>query len=253
MLYNHPQYYEAAFSFRDIPAETSFMGAAIERYSAIPVERVLEIACGPAPHAGEFIRRGYQYLGLDINVVMLQHAESSWSRVSPKPLLFQADMVSFTSPETVDFVFVMLGSLYLNSLEEMQTHFDSVAAALKPGGLYFLDCCIQFSDMMVPVHTSRVVTAGERLSVDSSFDIRLVDPAQQLYEEVWRIEVNDGGENHRFEMIERNKALYPQEFLLFMSQRPDFDFVGWWRDWDFTKPLNAGCHPERPIALVRRV
>ena len=252
MLYDYPKYYEAAFSFRDIAAETAFMAQAIDRYSAVPVERVLEIACGPAPHAGELIRRGYRYVGMDINRAMLNYAGTAWKHVSPRPVLFEADMVRFDSPEPADFAFVMLGSLYLNSIEEMQSHFDSIASALKPGGLYFLDCCIQFSDLMVPVHASRVHTTAKEISVESAFDIRLLDPARQIYEETWRVNIDDRGEHHRFEMVERNKAIFPQEFLLFINQRTDFDFVGWWQDWDFNLPITTGCAPTRPFALIRR-
>lgn len=252
-LYDCPKYYEAAFSFRDIAGETAFMVAAIDCFSAVPVERVLEIACGPAPHAGELIRRGYSYIGLDINPIMLNHAESTWRHIKPRTSFLKADMVAFDVPGSVDFVYVMLGSLYLNSLEAMHSHFDSVAAVLKPGGLYFLDCCIQFSDMMSPAYANRVVTTGNRTSVYSAFDLRLIDPARQIYEEVWSIQVDDCGQRHQFEMIERNRAVYPQEFLLFITQRPDFDFVGWWEDWDFQRPMVAGSTPTRPLTLIRRV
>ncbi|MCB2230829.1 class I SAM-dependent methyltransferase [bacterium] len=253
MIYDYPKYYEAAFSFRDIAAETAFIAHAIDRYSAVPVERVLEIACGPAPHAGELIRRGYAYTGMDINSTMLEYAGIAWKHLKPEPTFFKANMVRFDSRFKADFVFVMLGSLYLNSIEEMQSHFDSVASALTPGGLYFLDCCIQFSDMMVPVHSNRVVTGDRDISIQSAFDIRLIDPARQIYEEIWRVDVDDNGKHHTFEMVEHNKAIYPQEFLLFINQHPAFDFVGWWEDWDFNRPITVGCNPTRPLALIRRV
>ena len=40
---------------------------------------------------------------------------------------------------------VLLGSLYVSSNEELRSHFDAVARALKPGGLYVLDWCVDFS------------------------------------------------------------------------------------------------------------
>ncbi|MBD3403345.1 class I SAM-dependent methyltransferase, partial [candidate division GN15 bacterium] len=80
MLYDYPQYYQAAFAFRDIERETTFLAETIDRYSAVPVDRVLEIGCGPAPHAGELIRRGYHYLGLDNSRVMLNYASETWRR-----------------------------------------------------------------------------------------------------------------------------------------------------------------------------
>jgi hypothetical protein len=31
------------------------------------------------------------------------------------------------------------------------------------------------------------------------------------------------------------REVYPQEFLLFLAQRPEFEFIGWWNHWDVTR------------------
>ena len=59
MLYDYPQYYEIAFSFRDIEAEASFLDSCIKRFSKMTTRDVFEIACGPAPHAGALTQLGY--------------------------------------------------------------------------------------------------------------------------------------------------------------------------------------------------
>jgi SAM-dependent methyltransferase len=252
LLYDFPKYYEIAFSFRHIEQEASFLHACIQRHSRIRVKRVLEIACGPAPHAGELTDRGYAYVGLDINPVMLKYAADKW-RETPKPVeLVEADMVSFTLPHQVDFAFVMLGSLYLNSQADMSSHFDSVARSLKPGGLYFLDWCVQFTDPMTPKIKSAFEAEVDGILIDSRFDTRLVDPARQLYEEIWTVDVDDHGRRRSFQMVERNRAVFPQEFLLFIQNRPDFEFVGWWHDWDLRKPIDEASEISRPVVLIRR-
>ena len=90
------------------------------------------------------------------------------------------------------------------------------------------------------------------ISVESKFNIRLVDSANQMYEEVWTVNVDDHGRQKRFEVTERNRAIFPQEFLLFISSRTDFEFVGWWRDWDLSKPIDGQANANRPVALVKR-
>jgi SAM-dependent methyltransferase len=252
LLYDHPQYYEIAFSFRNIETESAFLHTCIQRFSEIDVRKVLEIACGPAPHAQELVERGYRYFGLDINPVMLKYAQRKWQHLRSQVQLLEGDMVSFTMPETVDFAFVMLGSLYLNSLKDMTSHFDSMAKALRPGGLYFLDWCIQFNDPLVRQVNSSFEAEVDGISVESRFDTRLVDPARQMYEEVWTVNVDDHGRRRRFEMIERNRAVFPQEFLLFLANRTDFEFVGWWHDWDLKKPINEASEIIRPVVLIRR-
>ena len=114
------------------------MKTCIDRYSDVRVNWVFEVACGFAPHAGELTRQGYHYLGLDNNRNMLDYGHRKWRQLRPRPELLNADMISFVCPREVDFAYVMLGSLYLNTPGEMHSHFDSVAKALRPGGLYFL-------------------------------------------------------------------------------------------------------------------
>ena len=60
-IYSFPHYYEIAFSYRDIPAEVDVMEEAIAKYSKIPVNTVLELACGNSPHMLELIDRGTYY------------------------------------------------------------------------------------------------------------------------------------------------------------------------------------------------
>jgi SAM-dependent methyltransferase len=252
MIYDYPQYYEVAFSFRDIPKEVSFMRRCIEHYSRINVRWVFEVACGFAPHAEELANVGYRYLGLDNNRNMLDYAVSKWRHLDPRPEFLEGDMTSFEAPREVDFAFVMLGSLYLNGLKDMTSHFDSLARCLKPGGLYFLDWCVQFEDPLKYANNNAVTYERGGISVESKFNIRLVDQAEQMYEEIWTLDVNDRGRRRKLQMIERNRAIAPNEFLAFVRNRSDFEFVGWWKDWDLEQPITETSAVIRPVALLRR-
>ncbi len=252
MLYDYPRYYEIAFSFRDIPAEVEFLHTCINTFSAIPVHRILEIACGPAPHTGELASRGYQYIGLDINRNMLTYAHHRWDGLEPKPTFLEGNMISFQLNQKVDFAFVMLGSLYINSSEELNSHFDSIGQVLKPGGLYFLDWCIQFLNPLDYKDRNTFSIQKDGITIKSKFDIQLLDPANHMYEETWIVDVNDKGKQKHFEMVEKNKSVLPEEFMEFINNRNDFEFVGWWRDWDLHQPIITPEHITRPVALVRR-
>ncbi len=252
-IYDYPEYYEAAFSFRDIQAEAMFIDQCIKKYSDIPVKSVFEVACGSAPHAKELVSKGYEYVGLDINRNMLDHAMYQNKNLNPAPKLIEADMSNFRLEQKIDFAYVMLGSLYLDSQKGMSAHFDSLSRSLKTGGLYFLDWCIQFADPMAPDARNTVFNEANGINVESKFNIRLIDPAEQMYEEIWTVKINDNGRHKKFEMIERNRAIFPQEFLLFIENRTDFEFVGWWRDWDFNQPITGNSAIARPIALIKKI
>ena len=253
MLYDYPKYYEAAFSFRDYVAEVDFIEACAERYLDCPLSSVLEIGCGHAPHAGEFASRGIDYFGMDINPIMLEYARTKWIHLHNRFDLFEADMVKFDSPAKVDLAFVMLGSLYLNNLDEMTSHFESMAAAIRPGGLYFMDWCVQLTDPLTKYKQNEVHQVVDGIRITSRFDTRLINPIEQTYEEKWTILIDDHGTTRRLEMIEKNRAIFPQEFALFIGLQTKFKLIGIWPDWHLGSTGPADPDSGRPIALLRRI
>ena len=79
-LYQHPKYYEVAFSFRNIPQEVDFFESAIEKFSRIKVKSFFELASGTSPYLEEWHKRGYRYIGLDKSSEML----AFFPEVSPR-------------------------------------------------------------------------------------------------------------------------------------------------------------------------
>jgi SAM-dependent methyltransferase len=143
-LYDYPVYYDAAFSFRDIRREADVFDECIKQYSKIPVRRVLELGAGTAPHMDEWARREIEYVGIDTNEKMLDYAKSKAEKLPIRASLVRADMRSFSLHRPVDFAYTMLGSLYAQTTEDLDSHFNSVGKALNPGGLFFLDWCVNF-------------------------------------------------------------------------------------------------------------
>lgn len=252
--YDHPRAYEAAFAFRDIAAEVDVMQACIAQYARRPVQRVLELACGPAPHLLELARRGYAFTGLDQSAPMLAHAGAK-ARAAGIPAQFvQADMAAFSLAQSVDLAFVALGSLYVGSSAALRSHFDAVAAALAPCGLYLLDWCVQFEPrtLFVPGGQSWQVQDGA-LQIDATVEMVPTHPAEQLFEERLTLRLTEGGAQSLLQSRATKRAIYPQEFLALIAARTDFDFVGWWNQWDLAQPIGADTQPIfRPITLLRR-
>lgn len=141
-LYDYPKYYELAFSFRGLDEEVDVYEQVIGKYSRIPVRSVLDIACGPAPHMSEVVKRGMQYTGLDSSAAMLEYARMKANEQSIAANFIESDMKKFTLADPVDFAFVTLGSFYLTTTEDIVSHLQSVAKILRPGGLYVFQWCI---------------------------------------------------------------------------------------------------------------
>jgi len=250
-VYGNPKYYEIAFSYRDIPAEADLLEDVIKLYSHIPVSAVLELGCGPAPHLAELARRGYQYTGLDLSPVMLEYAQSKADAVNASARFTLGDLTDFRLDEQVDFAMVLLGSLEARSTAELVSHFDSVSRALKPGGLYFLDWCVEFAPSKNRTDSWEMVSG--QVTVKTTHQVNLIYPVEQIVEWSLVLEVEDGGAKKVFQEVSLSRQVYPQEFLLFIAARSDFEFVGWWNNWDLTQPLGGTYEVGRPITILRRV
>jgi SAM-dependent methyltransferase len=250
-VYQHPRYYEIAFSWRDISAEVDVFEAVIQRYSRIPAMRMPELGCGPAPHLAELARRGYTYIGLDLSRPMLTYARQAAHALQVSATFHESSMLDFRLDEPVDFAFVLLGSLFAANTSELRSHFDAVAQALKPGGLYLLDWCVQFALPAERTESWEMVEDG--VTVNTTYHQTPINAVDQTVEERLTIEAEDAGTSVTLQDVVIRREIYPQEFLLMIAGHQDFEFVGWWNNWDLTAPLD-GTHPiNRPIAVVRRV
>lgn len=250
-VYQNPEYYEIAFSLRDIPGEVDVFEAAIKEYSRIPVSCVLELGCGPAPHLEELCRRGYTYVGLDLSRPMLDYAQQKADVLKATARFHMASMLDFQLDEPVDFAFVLLGSLYAGNTTELLSHFDAVGRALKPGGLYLLDWCVQFAPP--PEGTASWQMVKDDITVQTTYHVRSVNLVEQTVEEIISQEVVDGDTQVVLREVVVRRDIYPQEFLLLMKTRSEFEFVGWWNSWDLSKPLDGAQAISRPITVVRKL
>jgi len=133
-VYDHPKYYEIAFSYRDIGVEFDTFEGCFKKYAELPVKSILELGCGNSPHMEALLKRGYAYTGLDISEAMLEYSARKASAVPGKVAFVHADMNDFSISETFDFVYIMLGSLSARNTEELISHFRSVARVLNTGG-----------------------------------------------------------------------------------------------------------------------
>ena len=250
-LYQNPLYYEIAFSFRDIAEEVDVFEACVQSYAKIPVKRFLEIGCGNSPHMEELFKRGYEYTGIDLSPDMLKFTREKAKRGGLNPDLFCQDMVIFQLEERVDFAYVMLGSLFVKNTEELHSHFDSMGRTIRAGGLYLLDWCIQFET--ISDHTSSWEQERDGIKVKATYSSKIVNRILQTFEETVAFEVGDRGQHIGAQDTCIRRAIYPQEFLLFISARRDFEFVGWWNNWNLSAPLNGEEEQiNRPIVLLRR-
>ena len=250
-VYDAPRYYEIAFSFRDIPFECGVMEEAMKRYASGPIKTVLEIGCGNSPHMLELAKRGYHYTGLDLNPAMLAFARNKAKAAGIDAAFLEADMCDFALETPVDFAFVLLGSIYATTNEALHGHFQSVAKAVRPGGLYFLEWVVDFDPLCGSGESWEQSEDG--ITVNATVLHTHVNRVDQLMEERVTLDVDDHGTRHCIEGRTLKRAIYPQEFLLLIDKHPEWRFLGWWDEWSFDRPIDGSEPTGRLFTLLERV
>ena len=252
-VYDEPRYYEIAFSYRDIGAEVDTFELCFERYAGLPVKSILELGSGNSPHLEELLERGYAYTGLDDSQAMLEYSARKASALAGEATFVRADMLDFSLGQTFDFVFIMLGSLSAGNTKDVISHLRSVAAALNKGGLYLLDWCVHFAPFSDRTESWTMEQDG--IKVTTQWSERLINVVEQLVEETLALKVVDDGAVHHLSETAVNRVIFPQEFLQLIEHTGEFEFLGWWNNWDLECPLGNVTDPQqisRPIALLRR-
>ena len=138
-LYASPEVYDVAFGW-DLTLEIDFLESCWADLVPGPVRRVLEPACGTARILKALGERGYDVLGYDQSPEMVAYASRKLAAVGGRAL--RGDMASFRPPGRFDVALNLVNSIgYLLEDADLLLHWERVAEALGPGGIYI----VQFS------------------------------------------------------------------------------------------------------------
>jgi SAM-dependent methyltransferase len=210
-IYDHVTLYDKAFSYRDIDAEVTFLCKVYSLFSertGIP-KSLLEIASGTGRHALAFARLGVEEIGLlDSSVKMLEHAAAAFAESKASVSLFLLDMRDFVLPRQYELAICMLDGLsHLTEETELLAHFDSVSAALKPGGIYIAE----FASPTRPDHARRskskwtVEDDQSRLSISWGATFETLDTERRINK--IDVELTDEPKDGRPVLTERNSYI----------------------------------------------
>ena len=245
--YLHPDYYEIALAPDNLVQELDFFEAAIDKFSRVKVHRVFELGAGTAPYLEEWSRRGYAYCGLDLSPAMLEFARNKAQRKGIEASFVLGDMRELDRGlGPFDLAYVLLGSLYVKSNQELLDHLDRVAGLLAPGGLYLLDSFVWFR--IFHDYKRSWVRQRNGVRVHTRYRAEMIDEVAQTYNECLTFTVDDHGNGMIIEGRVPAKVFFPQEFLYLVGSSGRFEFIGWFNDFSFT----AEVRPEgRHLVILR--
>jgi len=176
----------------------------------------------------EIARRGYEAVGLDLSFEMLEYLKSRAKEEGLKVETAQADMTNFKLREKVDFAFIMMGTIScIESNEKFLRHLDSVADALKSGGLYLIEN-FRLDWASKDFFGSQSWTMERNgIQVKTTYNIELQNALTQMLKETIKLEVNDHDKQLVFEESGNMKMIFPQELLALVEWNNKFEFIGW--------------------------
>lgn len=252
-IYNHPLYYEIAFSFVNPKKQVDNFEKLIRKFSKIKVRRFLDIACGPSLQLREIAKRGYKVVGLDLSSQMLNYLKKKAKEEGVKIETVRADMTKFKIRKKADFAFIMMGSLAVESNYKFLSHLNSVASSLNKDGLYLIQN--QYLERKESESIWKIKRGG--IMVKTTYKSDFKDTLSQIYEEKITLEVHAHGKRKKFANKRDLKFIFPQEFKALLELNGKFEFLGWWKAspnvWDLNKPLEKAKNLNGNIILLKRI
>lgn len=157
--YETPRYYDAIFDV-DSDVEGDFLEAAFEKHAIPPANssararrRVLEPACGSGRLMVEMAKRGWAVHGFDLEPNMVKFSKERLADEGLKGTASVGDMSDFKVRGTFDLAHCFVSTFkYLLTEEQARGHLQSVAKALRPGGIYALGFHLSWYDYREKTH-----------------------------------------------------------------------------------------------------
>ncbi|MEM9381785.1 MAG: class I SAM-dependent methyltransferase [Planctomycetota bacterium] len=147
--YETPKYYDAIFDV-DSDVEGAFLEAAFEKHatpSARGRKRVLEPACGSGRLLVEMARRGWKAHGFDLEPAMVAFSKDRLAEEGLPGTVSAGNMADFRVRGTFDLAHCFVSTFkYLLTEDDARGHLESVARALRPGGIYALGFHLSWYD-----------------------------------------------------------------------------------------------------------
>jgi SAM-dependent methyltransferase len=252
-FYHSPEYYDIAFDLRR-KTETDFLEACFARYARGRVRHVLDIACGTGHHALRLARRGYRLTGLDLSPEALAYLSQKAAADGLPIAGVLGDMTDFRLPAPVDAAICMQDSQgHLLTNDALVAHLRAVAANLRAGGVYVFDRLIPNRRWASPHLRWAWTRRRGGVTVRTTFrSLDAYDPVRQVCDELMRFEITENGSRRVVTQRHKTRIVFPQELRALVDLAGGFEFVDWFSNFSFRRPLERARVALMMITVLRR-
>jgi SAM-dependent methyltransferase len=260
-FYRNARAYDIAFGDRDFTAECDFLEWCLNHHGNTPsyvsgqARSFLELACGPARHAREFGRRGWQVFGLDMSTDMLKYAAGGAQQENVALQTLCADMCDYWLVQPVALAANMMESLsHLLTNQQVVNHFQAVGRNLLPGGIYVIEMAhpsVLWRDSLPNMWTS----SNDGTEVDIVFGLQddPYDWITQQWSVTTRLTIRERAQPERTVEEHNNHRWYQaQELAALIELSGAFDQVWWYGDLVTPPPPLDDSEDAKSMVVVLR-
>jgi SAM-dependent methyltransferase len=250
--YDQPHYYDLAFR-SETRREADFIEAACRKYVKGKARRLLEPACGTGRLVAEMATRGYDVAGFDLNRPSLDYLRQRLARRKLRANVFEADMTEFRLSQAVDAAFCTFNTFRL-LLDEKSArgHLESVADALRPGGIYILGLHLLPLDADEE-STERWTEQSGQTRVTTT--LRVLDTDRRRRIERLRVSmlVRDRGRELRFRDEFAFRMYTAAQFRRLLASVPSFELCDVYDFWyEIDSPMKLNNDREDSVFILRK-
>ena len=252
-IYDHPKYYDLVFG-ADCAAETKFILGCADRYLKRPAKRFFEPACGTGRLLFWLARRGYDVEGLDLNPKAVDFCNARFQRHRLQSRAFVADMADFRLKRKCDVAFNTINSFrHLPTEAAARGHLESMAAAVRVGGLYLLGVHLTPTEAEPSDGEAWTARRGH-LSVNTLMWTNSRDPKRRVEKYGIRFDIHRPSGSVRIvdELVLRSYTKRQMDALIRQSglweSIETFDF-----GYDLNDPIQVDATSEDVVYVLKRV
>ncbi|PJB83945.1 MAG: hypothetical protein CO090_00400 [Acidobacteria bacterium CG_4_9_14_3_um_filter_49_7] len=255
-LYNYPEYYDAAFNYRDVALECDFIEKKASLFGLCENGSMLDIACGTGAHLEQLGRRGYEVDGFDISPQMVESAIKKSELAGLNSHIWVDNMVAFENNRKYGVAINLLtGFNYLLRNEDALAHLDRVADVLERGGVYIIEL-YHPRDFITnrPSTANTWMESSDQVEVEVDWDRERtnVDVLTHQTQSSPHIIVKDGEKSFSIDMRDKYRIYLYQEMRLMIQCNGRFELVDARGSFKLDNPLDNSRDSWRMILVLRR-
>lgn len=204
---------------KDYEKECDFIEEAFKQYSSFRPLKILDVGCGTGGHLIPLARRGYEVVGIDKSIWMVDVADEKIRKHNLPARVLVADVLDFNFNEEFDACIAMFAVIsYIVQTADLIKAFKNIRRHLRPGALLIFD--YWYGPAVLTIKPSTRIKIVEK---DGVKVIRTVVPELDTFNCIQR-------SNYHLIVIKGNQVidevqethvlryLFPQELIHYLSE-----------------------------------